>query len=222
MSPHHKGLYMDLLAAQYQIGHLSLEQIKNVLGNNFSAWQILKSKFAQDANKNFFNERLATEVRKRKQYSQSRSQNRKKTHDSSYDKHMIEHMKNTPEIETLSKQKEVDLKKEKGKKEREKEREKSENSPPQSPNKEDVLRVFLQQGGKSEMAEAFFNAYEAVDWHYRGSPIKNFASLIPNFIKNWNQNESRNITKSNGASKSSGPAAGAINFINRVKEKFEQ
>lgn len=81
MSRFHKGCYMDLLSAQYHMGHLSLEQIKNILGNDFSAWQILKIKFAQDENKNFFNERLATEVRKREKYSESRSKNRKKTHD---------------------------------------------------------------------------------------------------------------------------------------------
>lgn len=81
MSRFHKGCYMDLLSAQYHIGHLSLDKIKTILGNDFSAWQILKEKFEQDANKNFFNERLAAEVRKREKYSESRSSNRKRTHE---------------------------------------------------------------------------------------------------------------------------------------------
>src|SRR5689334_12925704 len=71
-----KGCYMDLLEAQFHLGHLSLEQIKNVLGSDFSTWQILKQKFAQDESKNFFNERLESEIMKRRRYSESRSKNR--------------------------------------------------------------------------------------------------------------------------------------------------
>lgn len=81
MSRFHKGCYMDLLTAQYHIGHLSLEQIKNILGNDFSAWQTLKTKFVQDENKNFFNERLAAEVRKRLEYSKKQSERVKKRWD---------------------------------------------------------------------------------------------------------------------------------------------
>jgi hypothetical protein len=78
MSRFHKGCYMDLLSAQYHIGPLSLEQIKNILGNDFPAWQILKEKFVQDENKNFLNERLAAEVRKRKENSLKQSERAKK------------------------------------------------------------------------------------------------------------------------------------------------
>lgn len=87
MTRHLKGCYMDLLDAQFHSGHLSLDEIKTILGPDFSAWQTLHKKFKQDVNKNWFNERMELEVSKRKSYSESRSNNRKK-------KDMIPDMKN--------------------------------------------------------------------------------------------------------------------------------
>jgi hypothetical protein len=84
MSRFLKGCYIDLLDAQFHLGHLSLEEIKQVLGSDFSAWKTLEKKFKKDESENFFNERMELEVKKRKLYSESRSSNRKKT----YEKHM--------------------------------------------------------------------------------------------------------------------------------------
>ena len=78
LSRFQKGCYMDLLSAQYHIGHLSLDAVKNILGNDFSAWQVLQSKFAQDENGNYFNERLEHEVRKREKNSFKNAVNGKK------------------------------------------------------------------------------------------------------------------------------------------------
>lgn len=95
-----KGCYMDVLIAQFNNGHLSLEEIKTVLGSDFGqAWPTLQKKFVQDARGLFFNERLDTEMFKRKEYSKSRAENRKgknkkhmnnisETHVESYVKHM--------------------------------------------------------------------------------------------------------------------------------------
>src|SRR5690348_13946350 len=69
LTRHQKGCYMDLLIAQFNHGHLSLENIRTVLGNDFAVWGSLSKKFAQDATGNFFNERLETEMDKRKDYS---------------------------------------------------------------------------------------------------------------------------------------------------------
>lgn len=69
LSRHLKGCYMDLLIAQFNHGHLSLEEIRTVLGTDFPAWNTLQKKFAQDATGKFFNERLETEILKRREFS---------------------------------------------------------------------------------------------------------------------------------------------------------
>lgn len=76
LSRFQKGCYMDLLTAQFNNGHLSLEEIKNVLGNDFAAWQgVLSKKFKQDQEGKFYNVRLEQEILKRKAYSASRRKN---------------------------------------------------------------------------------------------------------------------------------------------------
>ena len=77
-----KGCYLDVLIAQFNSGHLSLEEIKTVLGSDFGqSWPTLQKKFKKDDDGLFFNEKLDTEIVKRKEYSKSRSENRKgKTH----------------------------------------------------------------------------------------------------------------------------------------------
>lgn len=71
-----KGCYMDILHAQFNSGHLSLDEIKTVLGGDFGqSWPILQKKFKQDSNGLFFNERLFTESVKRKSYTKSRREN---------------------------------------------------------------------------------------------------------------------------------------------------
>lgn len=70
-----KGCYMDLLNAQFQLGHLSLEHVKNILGSDFTQWNVLKVKFEQDEQGNFFNERLAAEIVKREKFREKQSIN---------------------------------------------------------------------------------------------------------------------------------------------------
>lgn len=70
MNRHQKGCYIDLLGLQFQLGHLSIEQIKNILGADFNQWNNLKVKFREDEEGNFFNERLETEILKRKSFSE--------------------------------------------------------------------------------------------------------------------------------------------------------
>jgi hypothetical protein len=99
LTRHQKGCYIDLLVAQFNRGPLSLETIKTVLGQDQATWTILSSKFKQDAEGCFYNERLATEVVKRRQFSQSRRDNAKKRYDkpASADasaEHKHEHMEN--------------------------------------------------------------------------------------------------------------------------------
>lgn len=54
---------MDLLSAQFHCGHLTLENIKMILGADFGEWtKVLKSKFVEDENGMFFNERIEREL----------------------------------------------------------------------------------------------------------------------------------------------------------------
>lgn len=98
LSRHQKGCYMDLLIAQFNFKTLSLETIKTVLGQDQAVWAVLSSKFKQDSEGNFYNERLSFEIERRKKFTESRRKNREKkpeiTYDASYEKHMIPHMEN--------------------------------------------------------------------------------------------------------------------------------
>lgn len=83
-----KGCYMDLLNAQFNSGHLSMEEIKTVLGVDFDqAWPVLKKKFSADPDGNFFNVRLDEEKIKRANWTASRRKNL-----SHKEPHMINHM----------------------------------------------------------------------------------------------------------------------------------
>ncbi len=101
MSRHQKGCYIDLLITQFNNGPLSLETIKTVLGQDQAIWTVLSSKFKQDSSGNFFNERLATEIEKRKKFCRSRGDNRKggknQSYESSHENHMNHHMENEDE-----------------------------------------------------------------------------------------------------------------------------
>jgi hypothetical protein len=76
-----KGAYMDLLMAQFNQGHLSLDDIQCVLGGDFDKlWQVkLQKKFDQDKSGLFYNVRLEEEQTKRRLYTQSRRDSRVKT-----------------------------------------------------------------------------------------------------------------------------------------------
>jgi hypothetical protein len=99
MSRFLKGCYMDLLHAQFNHGHLSLEEIKICLGSDFgTSWPTIQKKFKQSDKGLFFNERLDEEKLKRQKFSESRKNNRsKKTYDTTYEKHMMPHMENENE-----------------------------------------------------------------------------------------------------------------------------
>lgn len=99
-SRHLKGCYIDVLIAQFNSGPLSIEEIKTVLGTDFAAWGTLSKKFKRTDNGLFFNERLEIEKKKRAEYSLSQRNKRLgkiKTHETSHEKQVIEHMENKNE-----------------------------------------------------------------------------------------------------------------------------
>jgi len=77
----HKGAYMDLLMAQFNYGHMSLQDIKNILNADFEEmWESkLKFKFILDENGLYYNERLEFEKEKRRKFTESRGKNLNKS-----------------------------------------------------------------------------------------------------------------------------------------------
>lgn len=72
-----KGAYMDLLILQFNVGKFTEAQAKQVLSICFDvAWPMLKLKFVLDDGL-YFNERLQSEIEKRKSFSESRRNNAK-------------------------------------------------------------------------------------------------------------------------------------------------
>lgn len=96
MTRHQKGCYIDLLMAQFNGGPLTLDQIKLVLGQDQAVWTVLQDKFKQDNSGRFFNEKLATEVEKRKNFVATRSNGKqgRKSNDKSHENHLNIHTEN--------------------------------------------------------------------------------------------------------------------------------
>lgn len=79
LTRHQKGCYMDLLNAQFNNGHLSLEEIKICLGADFGPqWPTLQKKFKTDEQGLYYNERMDIEIVKRGKYKSIQSQHGKK------------------------------------------------------------------------------------------------------------------------------------------------
>ena len=100
---HMKGCYMDLLNAQFNNGHLSLEEIKTVLGSDFgSTWPTLQKKFVTDPQGNFFNERAELEKQKRIAFTESRKSNLKGHKGDHVQHHKVHLMENENRNESIN------------------------------------------------------------------------------------------------------------------------
>lgn len=74
LTRHQKGCYIDLLNAQFNNGHLSLEEIKICLGADFGPqWPALQKKFKVDPQGLYYNERMDIEISKRAKYKSEQS-----------------------------------------------------------------------------------------------------------------------------------------------------
>lgn len=182
-----KGAYIELLILQFNTQAFSLAKAKKLLGESFEkVWPALAEKFCCKNNL-FFNERLEFEKERRKNFIEKQRVNGKnggrpqKPKPNPNETQAITNIEN----ENLNENKDEIL------------LGKSENLFPKIT---EVERVFLQQGGTKEMALAFFNRYEAVEWKIRGSTITNYPTLIGTFIINWHKNETHG--SHNGSSKS--------------------
>ena len=54
-----KGAYIDLLCCQADKGHLTMQNIKDILNGDFDCWEKIKSKFTEE-NGEYYNKKLET------------------------------------------------------------------------------------------------------------------------------------------------------------------
>ena len=88
-----KGAYIELLMLQFNRGHMDIHMINHTVGQ---LWHVIKSKFIQDENGLWYNERLDIEKTKRKAFSESRRNNIKGKNQHTKG-HMTKHMENEDE-----------------------------------------------------------------------------------------------------------------------------
>lgn len=95
-----KGKYISLLCYQHQLGHLSKEDMLAVCGDDKKIF----SKFVQDENSLYYNERLENEKFNRKKWTKSRQNNLKSS------THMDAHMEDVNESNTTIQPKTTEFK----------------------------------------------------------------------------------------------------------------
>jgi hypothetical protein len=171
---HHKGAYMDLLMAQFNNGHMTVEEINIVLGEKDEhLWEsVLKPKFIQDYNGKYFNEKLEKEINKRKAFTESRKKNLKKE-DIHISPHMEPHMENGNGNGNNNNNKGARKKK-----------------PFVKPTLEEVENYFEENGYKKEIGKKAWMGYDTANWFdSKGDPILNWKQKMINV---WFKEENKN------------------------------
>ncbi len=106
-----RGCYFDIIQAQRKFGRMPLALIKKILGNDFdSCWETVKICLSYDADM-YYIEWLENSTQKRKEYSESRRNNRLRQRKAengnicqSYDTTYVAHMVNANENEIKDKE----------------------------------------------------------------------------------------------------------------------
>lgn len=89
-----KGAYIELLMVQFNRGHMTTHMIAQTVGQ---IWESIKSKFVQDENGLWYNQRLELEKQRRMDFTESRRNNKegKNQHTKGHKRgHMTNHMEN--------------------------------------------------------------------------------------------------------------------------------
>jgi hypothetical protein len=119
------------------------------------------SKFKKDNDGKFYNERLKEEIEKRKAYSESRRNNRKKKEDMiDISKTYVQHMENENENENVIKNKKI--------------------TSFQKPTIEQV-EEYMKERGMSNYASRFHNFYESKGWMVGKNKMKDWKAAV----RNW-------------------------------------
>jgi len=165
MSMEQKGKFITLLCIQHQKGHLSEKDMLHICG---SYDEDVFTKFQKDEHGKFYNIRLEEEVDKRKAYSESRRNNRKKKEDmNNTSLSYVEHMENENENEDLIEKKKV--------------------ARFQKPTIEQ-LKEYMTEQGMNDIAENWLNHYEANGWMVGKNKMKDWKASV----RTWKTNQKNN------------------------------
>jgi hypothetical protein len=165
MSMEQKGKFITLLCIQHQKGHLSEKDMLHICG---SYDEDVFTKFQKDEQGKFYNIRLEEEVGKRKAYSESRRNNRKKKEDmNNTSLSYVEHMENENENENLIEKKKV--------------------ARFQKPTIEQ-LKEYMSEQGMNDIAENWLNHYEANGWMVGKNKMKDWKASV----RTWKINQKNN------------------------------
>lgn len=164
MSMEQKGKFITLLCIQHQKGHLSEKDMLHICG---SYDEDVFTKFQKDEQGKFYNIRLEEEVDKRKAYSESRRNNRKKKEDmNDTSLSYVEHMENENENEDLIEKKKVVRF--------------------QKPTIEE-LRDYMNSIDMVDVSNKFYDFYESKGWMIGKNKMKDWKSAVrtwkPNNLK---------------------------------------
>jgi len=163
MSMEQKGKFITLLCIQHQKGHLSEKDMLHICG---SYDEDVFTKFQKDEHGKFYNIRLEEEVDKRKAYSESRRNNRKKKEDmNNTSLSYVEHMENENENEDVNNKKSNRFVK---------------------PTL-DELKEYMDSINMNDVSNKFFDFYEAKGWMIGKNKMKDWKSAVrtwkPNNLK---------------------------------------
>ncbi len=166
MSMEQKGKFITLLCIQHQKGHMIEKDMLQICGTYD---EDIFSKFKKDNDGKFYNERLKDEVEKRKAYSESRRNNRKKKEDMiDISKTYVQHMENENENENVIKEKKVSVFK--------------------KPTIEDV-KTYMKELGMNDISERWMSHYESNGWLVGKNKMKDWKASVRTWKLNNLQTE---------------------------------
>ncbi len=145
MSDAQRGKYILLLCLQHQQGLLTEDDMINICKTYDEK---IYKKFIKNEEGFYYNERMKYEADRRKNYSESRSKNRK-----NISKSYVNHMETI--TETINKKRKC--------------------KPFKAPIIEEVIQYFDENGYCKEVAEKAFKFYDAANWFdSKGKPVLNW------------------------------------------------
>lgn len=169
------GKFIRLMCAQHQKGRLTEKDMLKICGTHD---EDIFSKFAVDETGLYYNERLEQEVDKRKAYSESRRNNRKKKEDMLItSKSYVPHMENENEneIEDIVIDKQIEEK-------------------PKRFIKPTIeqLEAYMEERGMNNVANRFYDHYESNGWKVGKNPMKDWKASV----RTWEPNHKKITTQS--------------------------
>jgi hypothetical protein len=171
------GKFIRLICAQHQKGRLTEKDMLKICGTHD---EDIFEKFALDGAGLYYNERLEQEVEKRKAYSESRRNNRKKKEDMidtslSY----VQHMENENENENIINNVVID---------------KPIEEKPKRFVKPTIeqLEAYMEERGMNNVANRFYDHYESNGWKVGKNSMKNWKASV----RTWEPNHKKITTQS--------------------------